>query len=104
MVRKVITFARSCSPVHFTYTIGSSTLGRVDPIADLGVILDSKISLRIQMDATIAKGSAMLGIIKRFSTEFRDTYTLKAPYVSLVGSRVRLLCLAAFLRCSHLQD
>jgi hypothetical protein len=53
----------------------TSTLERVDSIADLGVILDSKMSFRSHIDATIAKGSAILGFIKRLSTEFRDLYT-----------------------------
>jgi hypothetical protein len=89
---KVITFTRSISPVLFAYTIGPSTLGRVDSIADLGVIFDSKMTFRSHIDATIAKGSAMLGFIKRLSTEFRDPYTLKALYVSLVRSRLEYAC------------
>jgi hypothetical protein len=76
---------RSCL---FGYTIGPSTLERVDSIADLGVILYNKMSFRSHIDLTIAKGSAMLGFIKRLSSEFRDPYTLKALYVSLVRSRL----------------
>jgi Reverse transcriptase (RNA-dependent DNA polymerase) len=51
---KEITFTRSSAPIYFTYTIGPSTLGRVDSIADLGVILDSEMSSRSHIDATIA--------------------------------------------------
>jgi hypothetical protein len=75
-------------PVRFAYTIGSSTLERVVSIIDLGVILDSKLSFRNHIDATIGKGLAMLVFIKRLSSEFRDPYTLKALYVSLVRSRL----------------
>jgi hypothetical protein len=34
----------------------------------------------------------MLGFIKRLSTEFRDPYTLKALYVSLVRSKLEYAC------------
>jgi Reverse transcriptase (RNA-dependent DNA polymerase) len=89
---KIITFTRSSAPVYFAYTIGPSTLERVESIADLGVILDSKMSFINHIDATIAKGSAMLGFIKRLSTEFRDPHTLKALYISLVRSRLEYAC------------
>jgi Reverse transcriptase (RNA-dependent DNA polymerase) len=89
---KIMSFTRSFSPVRFSYTIGSSTLERVVSITDLGVILDSKLSFRNHIDATIAKGLAMLGFIKRLSSEFRDPYTLKALYVSLVRSRLEYAC------------
>jgi hypothetical protein len=95
---KIISFNRSLSPVRFAYTIGSSTLERVVSITDLGVILDSKLSFRNHIDATIAKGLAMLGFIKLLSSEFRDPYSVKALYVSLGRSRLEY---AAFLCCSR---
>jgi Reverse transcriptase (RNA-dependent DNA polymerase) len=89
---KTITFTRNIAPVRFDYKIGSSTLERVESITDLGVIFDAKMSFRNHIDATIAKGLAMLGFIKRLSNEFRDPYTLKALYVSLVRSRLEYAC------------
>lgn len=89
---KILSFTRSFNPVQFAYTIGSSTLERVDSITDLGVILDSKMSFRNHIDATIAKGLAMLGFIKRLSSEFQDPYTLKSLYMSLVRSRLEYAC------------
>jgi hypothetical protein len=71
---KEITFSKSSAPVNFAYTIGPSTLERVDLISDLSVILDSNISFKSHNDATIAKESAMLRFSKRFSTEFRDLH------------------------------
>jgi hypothetical protein len=44
------------------------------------------------LDATIAKGLAMLGFIKRLSKEFQDPYTLKSLYMSLVRSRLEYVC------------
>jgi hypothetical protein len=60
----------------------------VDSITDLGVVLDSKMTFKNHIDATIAKGFAMLGFIKRLSKEFQDPYTLKSLYMSLVRSRL----------------
>ena len=44
------------------------------------------------IDATIAKGLAMLGFIKRLSNEFHDPYTIKSLYMSLVRSRLEYAC------------
>jgi Reverse transcriptase (RNA-dependent DNA polymerase) len=75
---KIMSFTR------FTYTIGSSTLERVVSITELGVILDSKLSFRNHIDTKIAKGLAMLGFMKRLSSDFRDPYTLKTLHSKLV--------------------
>jgi hypothetical protein len=83
---------RFLSPVRFTYTISSSTLERVVSITDLDVILDRKQWFRNHIDATIAKGLAMLGFIKRLPSEFRDPYNLKVLYVSLVRSMLEYAC------------
>jgi type III secretory pathway component EscT len=40
-------------------------------MTDLGVILDSKLSFREHIDSVVNKGSAMFGLIKRLSREFR---------------------------------
>jgi hypothetical protein len=44
------------------------------------------------IDATIAKGLAMFGFIKRLSKEFQDRYTLKSLFMSLVRSRLEYAC------------
>jgi hypothetical protein len=72
--------------------LNSSVLERVDSITDLGVVLDSKMTFRNHIDATVAKGLAMLGFIKRLSGEFRDPYTVKALFVSLVRSKLEYAC------------
>jgi Reverse transcriptase (RNA-dependent DNA polymerase) len=85
---KIMSFTRSFNPTRFAYTIGSSTLERVDFITDLGVVLDRKMTFKItyrhirHIDVTIAKGFAMLRFVKRLSKEFQDPYTFKSLYMS----------------------
>jgi hypothetical protein len=84
---KFITFTRSLYPCNFSYSLGPSILERVNTFTDLGVVMDSKMSFKDDIDAMIAKSMSMLGVIKRLSGEFRDPYTLKVLYVSLVRSK-----------------
>jgi hypothetical protein len=46
--------------------------------------MDSKMSFTRHIDVTVGRALAMLGFVKRLSCEFRDPYTLKTFYVSLV--------------------
>jgi hypothetical protein len=46
--------------------------------------MDEKITFSEHVDAMVAKAFAMLGFIRRLSLEFRDPYTLKSLYMSLV--------------------
>jgi hypothetical protein len=64
--------------------LGGIFLDRVDSITNLGVVMDSRISLSKQIDVTVGKALAMLGFVKRMSDEFMDPYTLRTRYVSLL--------------------
>jgi hypothetical protein len=79
---KSISFRRNMRPIEFVYSINRTALERVDEIKDLGVIMDGKI------EAIISKSSRMLGFIKRISRDFRDPYTHKTLYISLVRPQV----------------
>jgi hypothetical protein len=81
---KSITFSRLCHPVEFSYMLGGIILNRVDSITDLGVVMDSRMSLSKQIDVTVGKALAMLGFVKSMSGEFRDPNTLRTRYVSLL--------------------
>jgi uncharacterized protein YkvS len=81
---KTIKFARSCHPVEFSYILS----GTVSSINDLGVIIDEKMIFSEHMDVMVAKAFAMLGFIRRLSLEFRDPYTLKSLYTSLVRPKL----------------
>jgi hypothetical protein len=56
-----------CQVMSFTFTIGSLTLELVVSIANLGVILNSKLSFRYHINATIAKGLTWLGFHQTFA-------------------------------------
>jgi hypothetical protein len=64
--------------------LGGTVLDRVSSINDLEVIMDEKITFSEHVDGMVAKAFAMLGFIRRLSLEFRDPYTLKSLYTSLV--------------------
>jgi hypothetical protein len=53
-------------------------------ITDLGYVVDSRTSFAKHIDDTFVKVLAMLRFVKRLSGEFKDPYTLRIPYVSLV--------------------
>jgi hypothetical protein len=65
-----------------------SVLGRVSSINDLGVIIDEKTTFPEHVYVMVAKAFAMLGFIRRLSLEFRDSYTLKPLYTSLVRPKL----------------
>jgi hypothetical protein len=68
--------------------LGVIILVRVDSINDLGVIMDSKVSFTGHIDVTVGRVLAILGYVKRLSCEFRDPYTLRTLYVSLVRPKL----------------
>jgi hypothetical protein len=81
---KSISFRRNMRPSEFVYSINGAALERVDEIKDLGVIMDEKMSFLPHIEAIISKLSRMLGFIERISRDFRDPYTHKTLYTSLV--------------------
>ena len=80
---RVITFHRKLNPIIFDYHINDQKLERVDHINDLGVLLDSKLSINLHRSNIIAKATRQLGFISKIA-DFNDPYCLKALYCSLV--------------------
>jgi hypothetical protein len=60
----------------------------VSSINDLRVIIDEKMTFSEHVDVMVAKAFSMLGFIRRLSLEFRDPYTLKSLYTSLVRQKL----------------
>jgi hypothetical protein len=85
---KTITFSRTRYPVEFSYMLGGTVLDRVSSINDLGVIMDEKMTFSEHIDVMVGKAFAMLGFIRRLSLEFRDPYTLRSLYTSLVRRKL----------------
>jgi hypothetical protein len=65
-----------------------TVLDRVSSINDLGVIMDEKMNFSKHVDVMVGKAFAMLELIRRLSFEFRDPYTLKSFYMSLVRPKL----------------
>jgi hypothetical protein len=52
------------------------------------VIMDEKMNFSEHVDVLVGKAFAMLRFIRRLSFEFRDPYTLRSLYISLVRPRL----------------
>jgi hypothetical protein len=50
--------------------------------------MDEKMNFLEHVDVMVGKDFAMLGFIRRLSFEFRDPYTLKSLYTSLVPAKL----------------
>jgi hypothetical protein len=70
--------------LEFSYKLNGTVLDRVSSINDLGVIMHEKNTFSEDFDVMVAKAFAMLGFIRRLSSEFRDQFTLKSLYMSLM--------------------
>jgi hypothetical protein len=81
---KLISFRRNMRPIECVYSINGTTLEKVNEIKYLRVIMDGRMSFLLHIETIISKSSRMLGFIKRISREFRDPYTHKTLYTSLV--------------------
>jgi hypothetical protein len=64
--------------------LGGTVLDRVSSLNDLGVIMNEKMIFSEDVDVMVAKAFAILGFIRRLSLEFKDPYTLKSSYTSLI--------------------
>ena len=80
----VISFTRSNDYIDGGYEINGTTLKRVNTIRDLGVILDSKLTFKPQIEKVVASGKSILGFIKRRAREFQDPYLTKQLFNTLV--------------------
>jgi hypothetical protein len=85
---KTITLSRTRYPEEFAYMLAGTMLDRVSSINDLGVIMDEKMNFSEHVDVKVGKAFAMLGFIRRLSFEFRDPYTLRSLYTSLVRPKL----------------
>lgn len=82
----IFSFYRIRNVFMHDYTIGEDVLLRPDVISDLGVIFDTKISFNPHINSLIAKARSRMGFVIRSSRQFKDPYTLKALYCSLIRS------------------
>lgn len=80
----VISYFRKRTPIINTYTIDGVQLERVHKIKDLGVTFDEKINFLNHIETIISKAYSLLGFMKRICFEFKNPYSLKSVFFSLV--------------------
>ena len=80
----VISYNHLLNPIIFDYFLKGFKLLRVHQVKDLGVVFDDKLNFSSHVSYIVSKANSMLGFLKRNSTDFKDPYTLKAIYCSLV--------------------
>lgn len=89
-VKKCETISFSTLPIEnqirSTYTIHENTLENVKFIRDLGVIMDSKLNFKRQVNSVCSRANIVLGFIKRQGRQFGCPYVTKALYCGLVRS------------------
>ena len=79
-----ILLARGSLNLQTAYMIGKVSLGRVDYIRDLGVMIDSTMSFDAQISTVVKKCLKILGFMKNASSDFRRLSTLVHLYKSLL--------------------
>lgn len=85
----VLTFSRKAmNTIVYNYELNNCAISRCNEMKDLGVIFDSKLTFSKHVDYIVSKAFAMIGFIRRNTSEFKDPFTLKSLYISLVRSRL----------------
>ena len=85
---KTITFTKKKHPRKHTYILGGTTLESVHTIKDLGITLDSKLTLDKHVNNICNKAYAMYGFVIRSSNEFKRSSTYIHLYKSLIRSQL----------------
>lgn len=87
-----VTFTRKPKPVQFSYSINNVLIKKVASVRDLGIALDSKMTLSAHVDAIADKAYKQLGFIKRVSTPFKSISCIKVLYFAYVRSVLEYAC------------
>jgi len=80
----LVRFFHCKNPILYCYKFSDSIINYLKSIRDLGVIFDENLNFFEHFDFILNKASSMLGFLKRFSGNFKDPYTLKLLFMSLV--------------------
>lgn len=80
----VITFSRKNDVIDGNYYMDKTRLTRANTVRDLGVILDSKLTFKHQIDKVVSTGRSVLGFVKRRAKDFNNPYLTKLLYTTLV--------------------
>lgn len=83
-----ISFTRKFQPITFKYSLGGTSLSRVNVIKDLGVYLDSKLIFDTHIDKITSSALRNLGFIIRSTKDFSAPESAIHLYKSLVCSKL----------------
>lgn len=86
--RSVITFSRLDNAISYNYKIDNCVITRVNFVRDLGIVIESNFSFSIHINTIIKKAFKMLGFINRSTETFKNLYTFKTLFFSLVRSHL----------------
>lgn len=81
-----ISFTRSPEPINYSYHFNGVAVNRVDVVRDLGVILDSKMTMRNHVDSIVNRSYRSLGFVMRTCKPFQSLSCLKVVYYAYVRS------------------
>lgn len=85
---KSVTFTRKRKISNYTYTLCNSNLDKTHIIKDLGITLDSKLTLDAHIQNITARGFKMYNFVIRSSIHFKRESTYLLLYKSLVRSQL----------------
>ena len=77
-------FSKRDSSENYTYKINDVQISRVESIKDVGVHLDSKLRYVGHLDFICSKVSKVLGVLRKFISDFRNYSVILNLYKSLV--------------------
>jgi len=80
----VISYTRKRTPIVYDYKIDDRSVPRKNVIRDLGVHLDSRLTLQNHYEAILSKAFRLLGFILRVAKDFKDPFSIKALYCAIV--------------------
>lgn len=81
---KCITYFRGNNPIHYTYTINNKVINRTSEIKDLGVILDSKLTIKNNIEYISTRAKSLSAWMRRFTSEIDDPWVIKYIYSTFV--------------------
>ena len=88
-----MSFYRSKNVIVHNYTINDTVLESVTSKKDLGVLLTSNLNYHSHIQSMGCKAYKMLGFIRRVSSDFKLSSSLKTLYCSLVRSLLEYACI-----------
>jgi hypothetical protein len=89
---KAMCFSRKTVPSVPYYSLEGEQLEIINAIKDLGLFFDSNLSFHEHYDFLISRGRKMLGCLKRWTVDFKNTRAIIILYNSLVRSILEYNC------------